>query len=179
MTGLGIGGHESSRMGTDSWLTPRHILDPLGEFDLDPCSAPNPLLWPTASRHITWPDDGLLHIWEGRVWLNPPYGRETWVWLDRLAMHGNGTALIFARTETSGFVNTVWNGADAVLFLHGRLQFRRADGTLGVRANGGTANSAGAPSCLVAYGDGDADILGRCGLPGTFVTNWRKPAEAS
>jgi len=170
--GLGIGGHQSAHSATDVWLTPRHVLDALGEFDLDPCSAPDPVLWPTARHHITLPDDGLLYLWEGRVWLNPPYGREAWIWLERLALHGTGTALVFARTETAGFVQTVWRGATAILFLHGRLRFHQADGSLNDR-DGGGSNSSGAPSCLVAYGDADAAVLERCGLPGTFVTGWR------
>lgn len=70
-----------------------------GTFHLDPCGYPG---WATADRLICLPDDGLAVPWDGRVWLNPPYGREVWTWLDRLAQHGHGTALIFARTETAG-----------------------------------------------------------------------------
>jgi hypothetical protein len=163
--GQGIGGHHSHKMGTDVWLTPRHILDALGPFDLDPCSAPDPEAWPTAREHITLPTDGLSVPWRGRVWLNPPYGNIGWRWLRRLADHGTGTALLFARTETKGFVETVWNRASAVMFLHGRLHFHHADGT------GAKANS-GAPSCLVAYGDSDVEKLLSSGLDGTVVL-WR------
>lgn len=153
-------------MGTDIWLTPRHILDALGPFDLDPCSAPDPTLWPTAHQHYTLPTDGLSEPWHGRVWLNPPYGQHAWVWLDRLADHGRGTALIFARTETAGSVEQVWQKADALLFLHGRLHFHRPDGT---RAE---ANS-GAPSVLIAYGDEDVERLRFSGLDGSLVWGWR------
>ena len=161
-----MGSHHSHRMGTDIWLTPRHILDALGPFDLDPCSAPDPDLWPTARRHYTLPTDGLSEPWEGRVWLNPPYGQRAWAWLDRLADHRHGTALIFARTETAGFVEQVWQKADALLFLHGRLYFHRPDGT---RAE---ANS-GAPSVLIAYGAEDVERLRFSGLDGSLVWGWR------
>jgi len=161
-----MGSHQSARMGTDIWLTPRHILDALGPFDLDPCSAPDPQLWPTAATHYTLPIDGLSEPWFGRVWCNPPYGMMAWDWLRKLSAHGTGTALIFARTETTGFVEHVWNSADAVLFLHGRLHFHRPDG---VRAKA----NAGAPSCLIAYGQRDAEILAGSGLSGTFVSGWR------
>lgn len=134
---------------TTTWLTPLHIIEALGPFDLDPCGHPG---WPTADRAICLPDDGLAASWSGRVWCNPPYGAQAWVWLERLAEHGSGTALVFARTETEGFVRTVWNKADAVLFLAGRLHFHHADGR---RAS---ANS-GAPSALVAYGQFDAARL--------------------
>jgi DNA N-6-adenine-methyltransferase (Dam) len=157
-----MGGHQSASMITDTWLTPPHILAALGDFDLDPCAAPDPKPWPTAKVHYTLPTDGLSQRWLGRVWLNPPYSREAVKWLQKLALHGTGTALVFARTETSWFVETIWKAATAVLFLHGRLHFHHADG---VRA----AANAGAPSCLVAFGSTDADLLAESGLPGTFV----------
>lgn len=160
--GLAMGGHQSAAMITDTWLTPPHVIEALGSFDLDPCAAPDPKPWPTADVHYKLPTDGLAEPWFGRVWLNPPYSKEAVKWLRKLAGHGRGTALVFARTETSWFVETVWKAATAVLFLHGRLHFHYADGT---RA---PANS-GAPSCLVAYGSDDADQLASCGLPGTFV----------
>lgn len=158
-----MGSHQSHRARTTTWLTPPHIIDALGPFDLDPCAAPG---WVTADRHLTLPTDGLAADWSGRVWLNPPYGREVWEWLAKLADHGDGIALTFARTETAGFVREVWGKADAVMFLHGRLHFHRADGT---RA---AANS-GAPSCLVAYGVRNVEALALCGLPGTLTT-WRR-----
>ena len=154
-----MGSHQSARAGTTTWLTPPHVVAALGEFDLDPCAAPE---WPTAKRHVILPEDGLAADWAGRVWLNPPYGMEAWTWLAKLAKHGQGTALIFARTETSGFVREVWGKATGILFLHGRLFFHYPDGT---RA---AANS-GAPSCLVSYGDGDANQLAKANLQGTFV----------
>lgn len=155
-----MGAHESQRALTTTWLTPRHIIDALGPFDLDPCAAPG---WHTASRGIILPEDGLAAQWEGRIWLNPPYNKAAWLWLDKLSRHSDGgTALIFARTETVGFVEQVWSKATALLFLHGRLNFHHADGT---RA---TAN-AGAPSVLVAYGEHDADIMRSAPLAGTFI----------
>ena len=170
-TARSYGAHESHRITTDVWLTPRRILDALGEFDLDPCSAPDPVLWPTARRHITLPDDGLMEMWEGRVWLNPPYGRHIGVWLERMALHGRGTALIFARTETALFRQHVWAAATAVLFLHRRIVFHHPDGSLPDRSRGG--GQAGAPSVLVAYGDDDAQILRDSGIAGAFVPTWR------
>jgi hypothetical protein len=157
-----MGSHQSARAETTTWLTPPEIIDALGPFDLDPCAAPSPRPWPTATRHIELPEDGLEAEWSGHVWLNPPYSFAAWTWLAKLARHGDGIALIFARTETAGFVREVWGKATGVLFLHGRLYFHRPDGE---RA---AANS-GAPSCLVAYGDRAAERLMTCGLAGTYV----------
>ncbi|MFY2788493.1 DNA N-6-adenine-methyltransferase [Rhodococcus sp. MALMAid1271] len=155
-----MGSHHSANAGTTTWLTPPHVIKSLGKFDLDPCGAPG---WATANRHIILPEDGLTAEWSGRVWLNPPYGTAVWTWLSKLAEHGEGTALIFARTETAGFVEQVWQKASGIRFLHGRLNFHYPDGK---RA----AANAGAPSCLVSYGRSDAAILADCGLPGSFVT---------
>lgn len=65
---------EKSVRSSDEWYTPKEILDALGKFDLDPCAPIRPL-WPTAEVMYDQNIDGLSQIWEGRVWLNPPYSR--------------------------------------------------------------------------------------------------------
>jgi hypothetical protein len=164
-TFTGMGGHHSNRPITEEWLTPPEVIDALGgadSFDLDPC-APAAQPWPTARAKFTIVDNGLILPWHGRVWLNPPYSTDKISrWLARLAKHGAGTALIFARTETDAFSRHVWDCATALLFLRGRLNFHHVDGR---RAK---ANS-GAPSVLCAYGSQDADLLAFCGLEGQFV----------
>lgn len=157
-----IGGHQASHLGTNVWLTPPYILERLGRFDLDPCAAPEPRPWPTATRHISPPEDGLTARWTGRVWLNPPYSREAAHWISRLAHHDDGgCALLYARTETAWFADYVWPYATGMLFLYGRIRFHLSDGTQG-RDNGG------APSVLVAYRQ-DNNVLRRCGLRGKYV----------
>lgn len=179
---MSLSGHQSSRMKSDTWLTPPELLRELGAFDLDPCCPPN-MPWRTAK--VMWTNDfaplsegmiavgglynvrhdGLLEPWFGRVWLNPPFGNRAAAWLEKLAKHGNGIALIPARTETRMFYESVWAKADAVLFLRGRPHFHRADGH---RADG----NSGAPIALVAYGEYNAHILADCGL-GVCV-HWSK-----
>jgi hypothetical protein len=161
MSRNGMGSHHSQAAITDTWLTPPAIIDALGPFDLDPCAAPEPRPWPTAARHIVLPEDGLAAPWNGRVWLNPPYGRAVGDWLAKLGRHGHGTALVFARTDTSWFSPTVWRAASAVLFLEGRLFFHHPDGR---RAK----SNSGAPSVLIAYGQHDAARLRCCGIAGQF-----------
>lgn len=158
---MSMGGHQSAAMLKDEWLTPPHILRALGPFDLDPC-APVNRPWEMAAKHYTMLDDGLKRPWHGRVWCNPPYGRETGAWLARLAEHDNGIALIFARTETEMFFEHVWGKATSILFLQGRLHFHHVTGER-AKAN------AGAPSCLVAYGADAARRLANCGIPGRLV----------
>lgn len=161
---MAIGKHQSSRSKSVVWLTPPAIIHDLGVFDLDPCAAPPPRPWETAREHIALPEDGLAADWSGRVWMNPPYGTRPVIspWMRKIARHGVGTALIFARTETEVFFETVWNAATALLFIEGRLHFHRPDGSQ-AEENGG------APSVLVAYGQLDADALAASNIPGAFV----------
>lgn len=156
-------GNETSIMGTDVWLTPPSILSNLGEFDLDPCS-PIDRPWDTAKTHYTIIDDGLSKEWSGRVWMNPPYGKALGVWLEKLAMHGNGIALIFARTEIKAFQKFVFPYADGFLFISGRINFHTPDG---VRCK----NPSGAPSVLIAYGTENFECLKYCGISGAIVSN--------
>lgn len=163
----GMSGHQRAYRGkSDDWLTPPRILEALGKFDLDPC-CPQKMPWRTATKMIHQPADGLAADWQGRVWLNPPYGPEAAKWLTKLADHGHGTALIFARTETDCWFEQVWYRATAVLFLRGRLHFHN------VKGERAPFNS-GAPSALVAYGNkGDAEQLYDAAIPGLFL--WLDP----
>ena len=160
---MSLSGHQSAAMKNDEWLTPPEILRALGTFDLDPC-APVTRPWETAAQHYTVEDDGLSLPWHGRVWCNPPFGREAVKWLRRMRDHGNGVALIPARTETAMFYETVWGEADGVLFIKGRPHFhyvcgRRAD------------FNSGAPIALVAYGRDNLEALRHSGLGFVVVTH--------
>lgn len=164
MARKGIGGHHRPYRGaSDVWLTPPEVVAALGPFDLDPCGCEeSPFQY---APHL-YTVAGLDLPWLGRVFLNPPYGPEVGKWLAKLADHGRGTAIVFARTETAWFHRQVWERATACLFLEGRLHFHRADG---VRAK----HNAGGPSVLVAYGQDDAERLQRSGIKGRHV--WLVP----
>lgn len=137
--------HELAVGESVEWYTPPEIFDALGfSFDLDPCSPPGGLPWIPASHSYSREDDGLALPWEGRVWMNPPYGKGMERWMQRFVEHGDGVALVFARTDVGWFHELV-GGIDAVCLIRGRLSFvdrecRRA-----------SAN-AGAPSMLLACG---------------------------
>jgi hypothetical protein len=161
----GIGGHTLPNNGrTNDWITPKYVVDSLGTFDLDPCECLQQP-WPCASRSYTIRDNGLSQPWAGRVYCNPPYGEEAWPFLERMGSHRNGVSLVFARTETKMFQLHVWQHADAILFLAGRLHFHYPDGR---RAKG----NSGGPSVLIAYGQQNVESLAKCGLPGALVTRW-------
>lgn len=156
---MSMSGHQSPRAKSTTWLTPPEWIKALGPFDLDPC-CPQSMPWKTARAMLTEENDGLFHRWDGlagRVWLNPPFGQEWPAWVEKLAKHGNGIALIPARTETREFYRLVWQRAAAICFVRGRPHFHREDGT---RA----PFNSGAPIALVAYGDDNVAALERADL---------------
>lgn len=128
---------------TEEWLTPPDLINALGPFDLDPCAHPKQF-YRTAKKMIAPPLDGLRAEWVGLVWLNPPFSQMS-RWLPRIVAHGSGIALAASRTDVRWFSSFIWDAADAVLFLRGRIYFRRPDGS--------SRGNAGHGSVLAAYGE--------------------------
>lgn len=146
---------------TTTWLTPIDIIKSLGEFDLDPCT-PIEMPWQTAKKRYTEIDNGLIQPWEGRVWLNPPYGKGMDLWLKKLKEHGNGIALVFNRSESKQFFDHVWNDADAVFFKKGRIHFLNNEGKK-------VGNGSGSGSMFIAYGAYNCAKLRDCKMQGKYI----------
>jgi len=163
----GIGSHQSHTRLSDDWITPPNIIKSLGQFDFDPCPSSIQKNGYLGMRSWEYGTDALVQDWpkESRIWLNPPYNKGLGLWLSKLADHGNGIALIFARTETNDFFNNVWDKADGILFLRGRLTFLLPNGE---KASG----NSGAPSCLIAYGENNLRSLKKCNLFGAIINKW-------
>jgi len=161
---MSLSAHQSPVRGaSDDWLTPPEIIEAVGPFDLDPCaSVAQP--WATAQTQWTIEDDGMARDWFGFVWCNPPFGPLAERWISRLADHGNGIALVPARTETRWFVREIWERATCLLFLHGRPHFHRP--VTGERA----PFNSGAPIVLIGYGQRAALRLAGCDLASSFVS---------
>lgn len=154
----------NSNVSSDEWYTPKWMIDTLGPFDLDPCS-PKVRPYDTATVHWTKEQDGLTMPWGKpetvRVWLNPPYSRVLLrQFVERLAQHGNGIALLVNRTDNLLFQEVIFPTADSMLFMRHRVKFLRPDGTAGSPFFG---------SCLVAWGKHNDDILRNCGIAGKYV----------
>ncbi|MGE3699376.1 MAG: hypothetical protein AB7G08_11320 [Hyphomicrobiaceae bacterium] len=143
----------------NDWITSRFVIEALGEFDLDPCQSPTQP-WPCAKRGYVLANgqDGLVLPWQGRVWLNPPYGPHAPV-----ASEDGATPLghrVGVRAHRHDDVSgSRVPSATAILFLKGRLHFHKPDGT---RAD----HNSGGPSCLISWSQSAADVLRTCGLPG-------------
>jgi phage N-6-adenine-methyltransferase len=145
---------------TPEWYTPEIIIESVlelfGTIDLDPCSngkgadANVP-----AKEHYTHEDDGLSRAWHGKVYMNPPYGREVAQWVEKVTAEyqaGNiseAIVLIAARTDTRWF-NLLVNNGGTWCAVEGRLIFS----TPGMK----TSNSAPFPSAIFYLGDNQQDF---------------------
>jgi hypothetical protein len=117
--------------------------------------------WQTAANTYFLPEhDGLTEPWHGRVFCNPPYGPLVAAWAKRMAEHGNGIMLIFARTDTSTWQRDVFPFADAMLLPEGRVHFYLPSGE---RGRSGTA-----PTAVLAYGESNVEALRNAGIAGAF-----------
>lgn len=145
----------------DTWLSPLHIINSLGKFDLDPCT-PVTMPWQTAEKRFTIADDGLLQKWFGRVWLNPPYSNIE-PWLIKMINHKNGIALLPANTDTNYFHQYVWDAADSIFFIKRRLRFHYIDGSLPKKGD------LGRPSVLIAYGENNVQAIADSKIPGKHL----------
>jgi hypothetical protein len=145
------------------WYTPGWVFEKLGlTFDLDPASPHDMETAVPAATKYTVFDDGLKKPWFGRVWMNPPYGPETGMWVRRMAQHGNGIALVFSRTD-AGWFQDAMRSATAVLFIAGRIEF--IPGLENVHKK----NRCGAGSALLAFGDECANALRKMSDRGVFI----------
>ena len=158
-------GHEAAHNESVEWYTPPAIFDALGlVFDLDPCSPGAGLSFVPALRHLTVEDDGLATDWPtgDLAFVNPPYGPETGRWMRKLADHGEGIALVFARTDVA-WSHEVADRLSLICFVSGRIRFFK----------GNTVDRPGTPgagSMLLAFGERAsaavvASGLGVCVLP--------------
>lgn len=114
MSGFAITDKQQNK--SDTWLTPLPLIHSLGEFDLDPCAYPG-----HHTAKTMWYENGDMNEWFGRVWLNPPYS-DVARWLDMLAEHGRGVALVFARTDTR-WAQRHFKKATAITFINKRIKF--------------------------------------------------------
>lgn len=147
---------------SDEWYTPPEIFNALGiEFDIDVAS-PGKHHWVPAKKVYTKDDDGLSKNWQGLVFMNPPFGgRNGQVpWLEKFIKHGNGIAIVAARTSSKWFQDLIPK-VDAMLFPRGKTKFIRPDGTVG--------KSPGSGIVIIAMGDFCVQKLKDSKL-GMFVT---------
>lgn len=128
---------------TDMWATPQDFFDALDaefHFTLDACAVKENA---KCEAYYTPEQDGLDQPWTGRVWCNPPYGRNVGQWVKKAHDTASGggfvVMLLPARADTRWFHDYIY-GKTEVRFIKGRLKF------------GSCQNAAPFPSMVVIFG---------------------------
>jgi len=128
---------------TAEWPTPQELFNELsfvyGGFTLDPCATAHNA---KCRNFFTKEEDGLRQPWKGKVFVNPPYGREIGRWVKKAWEESQNGALVVcllpARVDTRWWHDYAKKGH--VHFIRGRLKF------------GCARNSAPFPSAIVTFG---------------------------
>jgi phage N-6-adenine-methyltransferase len=124
------------------WTTPQDLYEALDQrfhFELDPCATPQNA---KCRRFFSKVNDGLKQKWTGRVFMNPPYGREIGRWVKKAFEESRHNAelvicLVPARTDTRWWHD--WCLRGEIQFIRGRLKF------------GAAKNPAPFPSALIGF----------------------------
>ena len=127
---------------SENWATPQDFFDKcsdeFGPFDIDVCAGKENH---KCARYFSQAENGLAQTWNGKVWMNPPYGRAIGAWMRKAYESAQAGAtvvcLVPARTDTAWWHDCAAKGM--IRFIRGRLKF------------GGHKHSAPFPSALVVF----------------------------
>jgi phage N-6-adenine-methyltransferase len=108
-------------------------------FDIDVCADASNA---KCAYYFTPAQDGLLQVWRGTCYMNPPYGADIGLWVQKAydcSLYGvTVVCLLPARVDTRWWHRFVTRAAE-IRYLRGRLKF------------GGGENSAPFPSAVVIF----------------------------
>jgi ParB family chromosome partitioning protein len=123
--------HVSYNSGINEWYTPKYIIDAarktMGSIDLDPASSEIANRTVQATTFYTKEDNGLMQLWYGNIWLNPPYSKDLIRQFisavrNKRSEYDQAIILVNNATETRWFQDLL-NVASAVCFVDTRIKF--------------------------------------------------------
>jgi hypothetical protein len=137
--------HVTQNSGDNEWYTPAPYIEAarkvLGKIFTDPASSEKANRIVRATRYFTAVDNGLAHIWDGPVWMNPPYAQPL---ITRFAAafaeksrseFGAGIALVNNATETEWF-QAILAVSTGICFPRSRIRFLKDNGEVGAPLQG-------------------------------------------
>jgi len=132
--------------GENEWYTPdEHIamaVAVLGSIDLDPASSLKANERVGAAQIFTEADNGLDKLWQGNVWLNPPYAQPAIShFADKIVSEWKRGQITAAIVLTHNYTDTAWfqkmaRAASGICFTRGRVRFISPEGELAAPTQG-------------------------------------------
>lgn len=130
----------------DDWATPKSLFDELDSefgFTVDVCANANNF---KVANYFDVERDGLAQVWDGVVWMNPPYGKTIKAWMEKAyeswLAGATVVCLVPARTDTAWWHDYAAKASE-IRFIRGRVKFVSADGV--------GSNPAPFPSAIVIF----------------------------
>lgn len=134
----GLTPHVSKNSGENEWYTPRDFIEDIrtvmGDIDLDPASSFKANEIVGAKKIYTKENNGLIQKWNGKVYMNPPYGSELiGKFVNKLCESFDSGAvkqaivLVNNATETSWFQELAQR-ASSIVFPSSRIKFLDFEG---------------------------------------------------
>jgi phage N-6-adenine-methyltransferase len=130
---LASGAHVGQNSGDNEWFTPTELIESarkvLGGIDLDPASSDEANKVVKAKEFYSLADDGLMRVWTGRVWMNPPYAQPLInQFADKLVDAYQAKTVTSAIVLVNNATETAWfralaEQASAACFPNGRIRF--------------------------------------------------------
>jgi len=161
-----------SQSTSSEWYTPEGYIAAaravMGGIDCDPASHDLAQAWIRASTYYTAETDGLAHDWNGRVWLNPPWGRLTGDFIAKLsgemaAGHVcEAIVLVNAHATDTHWFQPLWDGL--LCFTNHRINYESPSA-------GGNGSTHG--SVFVYFGPHRQRFINAFGVWGTIVEKAR------
>lgn len=135
--------------GNNEWYTPAEYVEAaravLGGIDLDPASCEQAQRIVKADTYYTIENDGRLHDWRGRVFMNPPYARKLVdQFVAKLIESYQAGSVKSYIALVNDCMDTQWahdllRHSTAVCFVRGRIKFHTKYGVKGNAAPRGQA----------------------------------------
>lgn len=166
--------HVARSKANNEWYTPPAVIvmanEVMGGIDLDPASSDAANEFVKARRYFTAEDNGLVHAWTGRVWMNPPYAKgHVDKFVEKLTKHYRdgdiSQAIVLVNNATdAGWFNLLAEQSAAICFTRGRIKFLNAEGE--------PENSPLQGQALLYFGDREVQFIGAFSRLGNC---WRAP----